>query len=236
MTVGDLVTHALGKLNVVSAVETPAAEDMEKAIAAFNIVNASWGNQRLLTYALVRTTWTITASDGTYSVGTGSDVNMARPVFVDRIRFIDTSQDPDHEYDLGDLLTDAEYAAIPAKALTNTHPSRVHYNPTYPTGTITFYPVPTSATLQGVMYTRNVTTTAAQGDTVSVPPGYEQFYITNLAVELAVDFEREPSPALLRAAMRAEDRLKAVNVQPLIMRCDPALLSDGGTFNIETGE
>jgi hypothetical protein len=224
VTVATLITHALQRLGVVAGGETPAAEDSELALARLNALVDSWRTMALFGYTQVRTTFTITANVADYAVGVGATVNVARPVFVDDINILDTAQNPDLEIDLGPLMSDADYADIPQKALTAPYPQVALYAATLPTGTITFWPVPTLSSLQGAIYTPNTSGTLALTDTLSVPPGYQLFYETALAVEMAPDFERDPSPVLVRSAQRAEDRIKMVNVVVPRMQGDPALV------------
>jgi hypothetical protein len=213
VTISDLCTTALQRLGILQAGETPSNEDSTLALARLNSLIDSWRTARLFDYSLVRTTWAITASTGSYSVGTGSTVNVQRPAHVLRIRLIDTSVTPNLEMSLGEPLTEAQYQAIPQKALTSPYPQRVFYNPTLPTGTITFWPVPTSTTLQGVIYTPNASGTVALTDTLAVPPGYQLFYEESLAIHMAPDFEREPSTVLVRSQQRAESAVKRSNLK-----------------------
>jgi hypothetical protein len=233
-TVSDLCTAALQRLGVIAAGDIATADDLALALTRLNVLVDSWRTQRLFSYALVRTTLAITANDGVYTIGTGGDLNIGRPVFLERVRLIDTSLDPDLEIPLT-VLTDQQYAALPQKALTAAAPSHVYYNPTHPLGTITLWPVPTGSTYQLVVYTPNVSAALALGDTLTVPPGYQLFYQENLALHLAADFEREPSPVLLESARQSKADAMAVNFRPR----DLTVLTPftrGGTYDINSDQ
>ncbi|NCV71604.1 MAG: hypothetical protein EBW55_13090, partial [Betaproteobacteria bacterium] len=91
------------------------------------------------------------------------------------------------------------------KTLQATYPGAWYYNPTFPTGTLTCWPVPTSSTLQGVLYTPTpVAEFSALTDVVSLPPGYRRFLRTNLAVELAPTFQVQPSPVAVELAVASK--------------------------------
>jgi hypothetical protein len=233
-TVQDLVSASLKRIGVLASGETPSAEESADALLRLNALVDSLANERLTIYTVTRTTWTITANDGSYTVGASGNVNIAWPTFVQNVGYIDTAQDPDAEY-LLDLLSPEEYAAFGQKAQANTLPFAAYYNPTYPLGTVEFLPVPTSTTLLGVIYVPTaVASFASLATTISLPPGYERMLTSNLAIELAPEFGQEPSPTLIQIARDSKAAIKVRNYQPLKLRCDPALVGRGGVWNINT--
>lgn len=234
MTVGDLCTAALQRLGIVGAGETPTTADLNLALARLNALIDNWRTQRLFTYSLTRTTFTIVSGTGAYTVGTGGTVNLARPVYPEGVRLIDTTADPDLERALIRLTPEA-YAALPQKALTSTQPTHYYYNPTYPLGTLTLWPTPTDATLQGAVYTPNPSGALALTDTLEVPPGYQLFYQETLAVHLGPDFERQPSPILVESARKSEADIKRVNARDrdLLTRTP---FTRGGLYDINSDQ
>lgn len=223
-TAADLIDAALTEIGVRAAGETLSAAEASEGLSTLNRMLDSWAAERLAIYTISRTTWTITASDGSYTVGTGANVNRARPVSVDHVNYIDTSTDPDTEYPLAKLTEDA-YAGITLKALTSETPQAWYYNPTYPTGTLELWPVPTSSTLQGVMYAPTaVAQFTALTTAVSVPPGYERAIIKNLALELAPSYGKKVDAALAIQAQEAKATIKRANKRLADLTIDPAAL------------
>ena len=212
-TVRDICTQALQDLMVLGADQVMGESEANLALVKLNNLVDQWTSESLMLYSEVRTTWTISANDGSYTVGTGGNVNVARPVYVDYVNFIDTSQDPDLEIPLVPL-TDQAYAAIPQKALTSTLPGYFWYNLTYPTATLEIWPIPTSTTLQGAMYARaQVGEFSALSTSISLPPGWRRCLVANLAIELAPAFEREPSATLVKIAAQSKATLKRSNIR-----------------------
>lgn len=237
-TASEVIASSLKELGVLGAGETLPAEDASEGLIALNRLIDHWAAERLQIYTVTRTTWTIVASDGSYTVGSSADVNVARPVFIDRVNFINTSTDPDTEYPLRQLTEDA-YAGIALKALTGVFPQAWYYNPTYPTGTLTLWPVPTSATLQGALYApAAVAQFAALTTSVSLPPGYERMLVKNLALELLPSYSRQPDPVLVAQAREAKETVKRVNRRPMDLSFDAGALGHGygrRAWNIRTG-
>lgn len=212
-TVLDLIiTPALGEIGVLADGEVPSASQASTALAKLNALLDQWKAEALLLYTVARTTWTIASGTQDYLVGTGQVVNIARPVFVEAVAYQDTSISPTLEIPMGDPLTDEEWQSIRQKTQQSTLPYKAYYTPTFPYGTVSLWPVPTSGTLQGVLYSQTpIDEFAAVSTTVSLPPGYRRMLIKNLAVELGPSFQRQPDPMLVQQARESKGVVKGAN-------------------------
>lgn len=236
-TVLDLTTDALGDLGVLAEGEVPSASQGAQALRALNRLIDQWAAERLAIYTVTRTVFVITAGTQTYNVGAAQVVNVARPVFVDHVNFQDTSTSPTTEYPM-DPLSDEEYAAIVQKAMTSPLPQSYYYEPTYPYGVITLWPKPTGTTLQGVLYApQAVAQFALPSDTVSLPPGYAQMIVKNLALELTPSYGKQPDMLLVAQAAAATSTVKRSNRRVREMSFEAAACmgdSVNGRYNILT--
>lgn len=238
MTTLDLITAALKRIGIVGAGQAPSGEDAADAFLRLNAMLDSFATERLTIPCITRTTWTLVSGTAAYTVGSGGDVNVVRPVFVEDLRYQDTSVSPTLERPFT-ILTDQAYANIAQKTLTGVYPQAAYYNPTF-TGTglatITLWPVPTSSTLQGVLYApAALSQIAALTTTLVLQPGYRWFLQEQLAVALAPEFGVTPPPSLVASAMEAKANIKRANVrlvdQPTTIG---ALLGRGRPYNIYT--
>jgi hypothetical protein len=217
-TVADAITDALGELGVIGESDTPSAGDMAKGYSTLNSLTDAWGAERLTIPYIARTVATLTASTSSFTVGTGGNINIVRPAFITKISYQDTSQSPTLELPLYNL-TDDEYATIPQKGLTSTIPTSAYYNPTYASGfgTLVPWPIPTSATLQWVIYSPvAVPNFSATSASIVLPPGYYEFIVSNLAYKLCSVYG---VPAEVRQNLKEEARdskmtIKAANYRP----------------------
>lgn len=232
-TAGGLVDDALTEIGVRAAGETLPSSEAQDGLRLLNRMVDSWAAERLTIYTITRTAWTITASDGQYTVGASANVAVARPVYIDHVNFIDTSTDPDKEYPLVKLTEDA-WAGIQLKALTATYPQCWYYNPTYPNGTLDLWPVPTSSTLTGALYAP-----AAVGQfsglttTVSLPPGYELALVKNLALQLCPQYGRKADADLIEQARQSKETIKRANKRISDLTLDAgALIGGHSNYNI----
>lgn len=220
-TVQDLVVDALLEINAISVGETLGAEDGESGLRTLNRMINGWKAERVFLSGNFRITWNIVAGDDNYSFGVGGDINAARPVQINAVKYIDTAITPGVEVNLR-LMTDQDWNSRRVPDQTATYPQAAWYNKLYPLGAMRLWPVPTSATLQGVVYYPQVVGEfAALATAVSLDYGYERMIVKNLALELAPQYGANVSDELRRQAqdsmavvMRMNRRLQEIRFSP----------------------
>jgi hypothetical protein len=236
VTVQDLITASLQDLRVIQTGAVVSADDAALGLSRLNDWINALATEDLTVYTILRTTWTLSTA-ASYTIGAGATVNVARPtgpMAVENIGFQDTSVSPTIEYQLGPVLTVDAYAGIAQKALTSVYPQNWYYDPTFTSGfgTLYPYPVPTSTTLEGVIYTQSpVAEFDAITDTIALPPGYRRFLRTGLAMELSSAFDAGLSPALQLAAVESKADVKRANMRLRDLGCGTA----GVLFGRRTG-
>lgn len=238
MTTRELLVASLRRIGVAPQGVTVSPESLQQALTAFNSYVDALGADRLMMYGETRTTWTITSGVQSYAVGAGEVIDRVRPVFVEQlgnvspIRYIDTSLNPTLENPLT-LLKDQEWRAIAQKSLQGVLPTCAFFDPTFPSASIKLWQVPTSSTLQGVLYAPTAMTEFALSDVISLPPGYRRFLLTNVALELCPEFERKPPEGLAEQAKSAKADVERANIRLIEMATDPMWSMGGaGVYNI----
>lgn len=237
-TVKDQITAALLDLGILQAGEVPDPDTLSFAFARFNDWIDGLKTQGLTCYTIPRTTWTLTSATS-YTVGTGGDVAIDRPVSPNVIAntgFIDTTVSGSPEYACGDPLTEDEYAGLILKTYSSPYPQRWYYSPTYPLGTLKPWPVPSNSGLQGVLYVKTpVAEFATVDDTFALPPGYRRFFRTNLAIELAAAMDTQPQQSLVQSAAESRQDVKRTNVRMTELPSNAAgVFSLASIYNINT--
>lgn len=226
-TVRDVVTGSLQEIGVIAAGETASDADAAIGLRALNDLVDQYAAERLQIYALVRTTWTIAASTQTYTIGPGGDVDIARPMYIDHVNFQNTSPSKPLEYQLNRLTEDA-WSRVPIKTLTSPFPTSWYPSRAYPLDVLSFWPVPTSSSLEGVIYAPTaVAEFSALSMAVALPPGYRRMLIKNLAADLCPSFERQATPMLIAQAADAKSTVKRSNKRLMDMNIDTAALIQG---------
>lgn len=243
----DLITDAMKSIGAVSAGEAPTSGESADALVALNRMIDAWGADNLTVYTVGRTVKTLTSGIAPYTIGTGGDINIVRPVSINAAGIIlDSTASPTVEVPI-DVLTVQRYEEVRTKGLSGSPAWAVYFDHAWTAGlgTVTVFGVPTTSTTQLVLYCPTaLTTVALTGTTYTWPPGYEEALQYNLAIRLAAIFPSAPSrlPAIAKLAQDSLARIKRVNERPTELRCDPAALQangttrGGGRWNMNSGQ
>lgn len=208
-TVLEIITDALQDAGIISANETPNATDAQKAFRLLNRMLDTDSTEDLMIYNNVQEVFNFTSGQQSYTIGTGGNFNTTRPVDVTAAYVRDTNGN-----DIPVSVVDYEtYSQIISKPIQATIPLAVYYNASYPLSTLTFWPIPTNTSYTFVLWSwKLLTSFTSLSDTVSMPPGYEQYIETNLAARICVAFNRPIPPELLAWATESKAALKRINV------------------------
>ena len=226
-TAGDLIRKALGKILVIGQQDTLSSADLEDGLDALNLMLDSWRLERLSLVALTTYSTAIASGQNTFTIGPGGDFNTARPTRIENAYV---------RYNLADyplwLINQAQWDSIVYKPVGGL-PRRLFYNPQYPLGQINLFPYAQSGgyTLF-IDYWGEIESFANANDAFSLAPGYARAIIFNLAIELAPDYGKTPSPEIYRIAKRAKENIKTANSTKVVANVDSALMSPAVIYDI----
>ena len=227
LTYRDLIEAACEDLLITPAGGTLSDDDAELGLERLNDWIDALALEGLTIPTLIRQTWTLVSGTASYTVGSGSTVNIAKPVSpqaIDNIGYYDNSVTPLTEILFGRVLTNQEYEAIPQKAIQQTFPTGFWYDPTLgTTGTLWVFPIPNVSTLKGVIYAPGALSEVALSDTVTLPDGYRRFFRSNLTVELSAAFEKTVPPSIAAIATKSMERVKVANLRLRVLGFGPTV-------------
>lgn len=241
MTTRELIAASLRKLGVIAATEDADAADETAALSALNAWLDGQNAVALALYEIARNVHNLAADTASYTIGDGATWDQDRPLTIESASIIlDPSEDDPVEVALGRPLTREEYQGIPIKTTTSTYPTRYYYNHGTDAsgfGTVKVYPVPDTSTPDFVIYNKALLTEVTQANitnTLYLPPGYRRMLIHNLALEIAPEFEKEPSADVRRIAAESMADVRKANYRPSELRFRRVF---GGPrrFNVYTG-
>lgn len=183
MTVLQLISSALRKIGALAAGEQPDADEQADALAALNQIIESWNLQGLALYRLENASYTLVPSQQAYTIGSGADFDGARPITLNGAFVTRGGID----YPLA-VLTQAQWNEILQKSTSSQLPEGVYYDPTFPDGTLRFWPVPLDALTVTLAVNMQLGAIADVNDDLAFPPGYERALVYALAVDLAPEY------------------------------------------------
>ncbi len=232
MTVKDLVESSMRLIGALASGETASASELSDAIIVLNDLLGSWSAQSLLIPQTTREVFTLTASQSSYTIGTGGDFVTTRPMnIINAAVEINGYESPLR------VIDSSEWSDIPIKTLQSGFPTHIYTEGSSPLETIKLYPVPSSG-LNIILYSQKAFTSFALGsDLINFPPGYSRALRYSLAMELAPEFGTEPSAIVIQTAMEAKGDIQRQNTEVERLISDAiGLTSVKRSFNIYTGE
>ena len=250
-TIRELITGSLRLINVIQANEVATADDMNISLAALDALVDSWSTDNLAIYLLKAYYFPLVVNQKAYTLGSGGNWNLPRPMNVERIVVSyngSLTLDPltglyslnqsQNTLDIPmESLTDAQYAAIPVKDQPATYPLKFYDDGNFPLRTISVWPVPTTGQPVTVWTRQPLSTFSSLDDPINFPRGYERALRFNLALELSAEFGKVPQEEVERIARDSYASLKRLNSRPQVMRNDIAIGAPGPTaynYNLAT--
>lgn len=214
-TAQTLIKAALRAINAIASGETPTAAEMADGLEALKIMLRSWSSENIMVYSISQDTLTMTGASS-YTIGSGGDASTTWPVEI-KGAVVDTI------YDLR-IIGEARYRSLKRGELGSTA-QYLYYNPAYPLGVL--YPYPVGGSSMVIDSLKALTDPATLTTSVSFPTSYDAAIKWNLALELAPEFGREPSPFIAQRAYLAKRTIESKNAANQINSVDLSHLGRG---------
>lgn len=231
-TVRQAIEAAMRIIGELGEGQSMTAEQGQDALESLIDMIASWSVEPSLIYTETVESFTLTAGDGSYTIGSGGDFNTTRPISINTARIKDgTIFIQDLEIVGKDTYSEED------DGLTTGTPEYLWYDANTPLGTIRLFPYSSQAyTLEIYSHKAFSSATLALSDTLVVPEGYMRAIKYNLAREIAPEYGKSLSPDASRIARESMNIVKSSNLSSDVstLKCDDALLSKNNDFDMET--
>jgi len=229
----DLITLALKDIGVLGIGQAASADDTADGLATLNMMLGQWQGERLSVYHLVDTAIQSSGKQA-YTVGAGGDFDVLRPVSINAAYArLNAGSSTPIDYPVAIIRSMEDYSRVALKELAS-FPSWAYYDPAFPLGNLSFYPVPTNAFELHIVTMEALPQFAAPAQAVTLPPEYMAAIRYNLALSLASSYQLEPTRVLAGLALNAKRVIKRMNSQIPAMTM-PRGLSSKQRFNIYNG-
>lgn len=207
-TARQFLTDALQDMEVLASEAAMTAAEGADGLRVLNRMLGTWTLEGLMGYVVVHHPLALVAGQGSYTVGTGGNWAIARPVAILGAVFHETATGIDTPIR---ILTEEEYRYIPLKTLESLAPMWLYYEPTFPLAHAIVYPVPTAVNTVVLSVRQPFTSFASLNTSIDFPPGYDEAIHTNLQVRLCPAYGREPSVVTASLAVATKANIKRVN-------------------------
>ena len=229
----NLLRTAMRQTGAIESGETPTADEQTDGLTAANRMLDAWNAERLICYSIQRTTHTLIASTNPHTIGSAGNINTDRPVAIENAGLIVAGETLEHEIEV--LHSMEQYASITDKTQASSIPNVLFYDPAFALGRIYLYPVPNAANTLVLYRWTPLTSIAAVGTNITYPPGYEEAFVSNLAIRLAAEGLGAARQEIIMLARESLARIKTRNVRMPIMKSNYTG-GNRGNYNIRTNQ
>ena len=204
-TVNNLIKRTLRKIGVYQVGEDVSADDFTDCLEELNAMLDTWSNNSLISPVKTRISKVLTPNTSSYTIGSGGAIETTRPSRIEHAFVRDSSG---NDFSLNEIGL-GQYNDIQLKTETGM-PFDYYFENSSPLAKIYLFPVPDLAyTLYAdAWYTF---TNYVANDSITLPLGYEDAIVYNLAKRLAPDYGKNLDPNVYKFAEETLNRLKEVN-------------------------
>lgn len=216
----DIITKAMQKSGILTKTEMPSSDEANDALDSLNAMLSSWSNDSMLIVARVLESFPLVSGTATYTMGPSGGFATIRPMEIIEAHVRQSTID----YHL-DPLTDETYQGAVWDKSTQGLPQFINCTNGYPNVTLNIWPVPSGAYTLFVLSEKELTSFTNLDQVVSLPPGWEQALVYNLAVLIAPEYGQPLDQSLVQIAIdskgsieRAILRSRSMDAQDSVVR------------------
>lgn len=244
MTANGIIASALRKLGVLYSGEPLNAEQAQQGLEALNDMLEAWSIDRLNVFTVSQNQYPLQGGKQTYTIGVDPagvlvpDFAAPRPNRIEQAYIILTNNPQQPLRKPLRILNDQERGSIVLDQVGSSIPERLYNDGAYPLSTLYLYPMPTDATSLLELWTWSPLQAFADGTTpYFFPPAYGRALKNNLGLELAAEYDRDPSASLVTIARESKMAIEALNAPTPLMQPDPAVFGESAksSWNWLTG-
>jgi hypothetical protein len=216
---------------------TASTSELADAFDALNRMLGSWSVQDELIYSIQVDRYNLSPSKTSYTIGpTGADFIAPRPIRITQATLVLLG--PSELHLPLTLLTDAQWAYKRLREIPTSVPTELYDDYDFPNSRLYLWGYPTVANDLELFTWQTLSSFPSQAAAVSLPPGYANAIVYNLAVQLNDQFGTPIRPNVLTTARRTSAWLKGNNAtSPAIPSADFGTRGSqhSGQFNWVTG-
>jgi len=209
-TANTIIADALGLIGVVDPTDAVAAEDASLGLRVLNRVIDSLGIEPSMALVVTFQAVPLVAGSASKTIGPSADVNVSCPVRIETGAYVRVG---DIDYPLA-ALNREQWAELCDKATQTGTPGGVYFEPLSTTqARLNFWPIPDAICTAYLPLVQRVSQFAELTTNITLRDGYEEAFVTHLALALAPFYGREAPASVVHRSRVLKREIKRLNAQ-----------------------
>jgi hypothetical protein len=218
-TAQTIIKAALRSIGAIASGETPTTDELNDGLESMKMMFRHWSSQNIRLYFTTMESFALTGA-ASYTIGSGGTFNTVRPTSIRGASVEDTNG--------SELVLNI----IDEKRFRDGYDDYLFYSPEYPLGKI--YTSESTGTLN--LYSlKPLTDPTLITSTIAFPPEYDEAIKYGLALRLAPEYGKEPSPLVAALAQASLNSLETKNFSIQMNAVKPELIKTVSRWNINEG-
>lgn len=215
VSASSIVNRALRIVNDIGEGETATAADAADTLEALNGMIDSWRNESLMIPVLSDDTVFMIPGTQDYTIGSTGGTVSTRPIRVVSAFYRIGGTDYPVE-----VVPEESWSIICHKAMAGNIVSAMRYRATLPDGTISVWPIPSASSELHVISEGVMDKFTDLASVAYLQPGMKRALEWNLAIEIAPEFDYDPSSVVVAMARDSKQAVKRANRRESILQYD----------------
>lgn len=225
VTAQSVLTAAMQEIGVLSPGEMPSNGDSAWVLQKLQRLLDRYNSRSAMIYSVDFAEFTLPVNVQPVTIGPGDETDFnvnQRPVKINSAMLIlNGGVDSPSQVEVPMFIRDKDWWATQTiKSLTSTLPTDLYYSPDWPVGNIYFWPIPVAVNNVRLEMWSVLGQMTNYNQFFTMPPGYWDLVIFELAVDISPSFERPVSPDLRLNFMKAQKAVEGNNIYSPRLKSD----------------
>lgn len=210
----ELIRGAYYVTNDLFPGEDPDANAARSALVLLNSMLDSWSAEKLVMFTERNDVFTLVPGQASYAIGPTGAFVMPRPTAIEAAQSIDANGNDR----VLTIYSNEAFNGIEDKSATSDTQDVIGFIASFPNAQVSFWPIPTTANTVRITTKTPFAQLSTMTEIVSLPPGYQEAIVYNLAVRLCTSTHKAVPGAVAQMAAESLARIKANNVVDVPLR------------------
>lgn len=234
ITAYGLIKGALRLIGASTADEEVPIEEAGDGLNTLNQMLDAWNADRLMVYTISSQDFPFVVGKQAYTLGSGGDFDMTRPVRISGMSSI-LLANPDNRIEVPITMYNTRdwQLKMPVKQVDGSFPQICYDDGSFPLRVLNFWPIPQQQNDVRIYSWQPLLLLDSLKTNITLPQAYARALRFNLAIDLAPEYDKEPSATVVARAKESLSLIRTINQPEMELRSDLIATEPGYNYKAD---